>query len=233
MPIGECVFGRPTKAGIAFDATIPKISEPGLLKDRLDMAAQEVATGLMRGVSIGFLPTKPPQANELGGLDYPGTEIFELSTCAVPMHQLATIDTIKAIDAAVLRGEAPVIETVTPHSSLWATISREGLMALNEFDASEDRKQLGHVMGPVVSTARSSQAMIKALCAHIDGLERRLSESPLQYRGVWKPGTYAKGSFVTHGGSVFHADKSTDFKPGEGGGWTLCVKAGRDGKDAR
>jgi hypothetical protein len=32
---------------------------------------------------------------------------------------------------------------------------------------------------------------------------------------------------------MWHADKSTDFKPGEGGGWTLAVKSGRDGKDAK
>jgi hypothetical protein len=67
----------------------------------------------------------------------------------------------------------------------------------------------------------------------IRGVEQKLEQQGPAYKGVWQPGrTYASGSFVTHGGSMFHADKETSFKPGEGGGWTLAVKAGRDGKAA-
>jgi hypothetical protein len=224
-PIGQCAFGRPSKAGISFDATIPKIAEPGLLKDRLDMAAGEVAQGLMRGVSIGFLPTKPPQPNELGGLDYPAVEIFELSTCAVPMHQLATIDTIKAIDGAVLRGEAQA-----DADSLWARVGRIGLAALNEFEAGEAYQKLGPQWGAQVSTARSAQEMIKALCNHVDALERRLTDSPLEYRGIWKPDQpYPARTFITHAGSVWHTNKATTRKPGEGD-WVLAVKRGVDAK---
>ena len=76
------------------------------------------------------------------------------------------------------------------------------------------------------------RGLITDLQKRLATIEQKGLESPLQYRGVWKPGTYPKGSFVTHGGSVFHADGTTDFKPGEGGGWTLAVKAGRDGKPA-
>jgi hypothetical protein len=52
------------------------------------------------------------------------------------------------------------------------------------------------------------------------------------YRGVFKEGeTYDPGDMVTHGGSLWHANESTKAKPGEGP-YTLCVKRGRDGRDA-
>ncbi|WP_295808909.1 hypothetical protein [uncultured Nitratireductor sp.] len=50
--------------------------------------------------------------------------------------------------------------------------------------------------------------------------------------GVFKSGeTYAAGDGVTWGGSFWIAQKDTTDKPGEGDGWRLAVKKGRDGKD--
>src|SRR5678816_3000028 len=57
-PIGTVTFKKPTPKGIQFDAQIPLIEEPGLLKDRVDMAWGEIKHGLVRGVSIGFRPVK-------------------------------------------------------------------------------------------------------------------------------------------------------------------------------
>lgn len=225
MPIGEVRFDRPTKAGITFRAKIPHISEPGALKDRLDMAWGEIKHGLVRAVSVGFRPLEVEPLPS-GGARFTKAEIYELSTVAVPAQELATIDQVKAIDAAVLRGET----SKNADGSLWATIARRGLDALNAFDASEDYRQIGHKLGPVVSTARSAQEMIKALCNHVDALERRLTESPLQYRGIWKADhPYPPNSFVTHAGSVWHTDKATSRKPGEGD-WVLAVKRGADAK---
>lgn len=53
------------------------------------------------------------------------------------------------------------------------------------------------------------------------------------YRDVYKEGQqYEPGDMVTWGGSVWHCDKSTTTKPGTDD-WTLAVKRGRDGKDAK
>jgi hypothetical protein len=231
-PIGSVTFDRPTKNGVGFRAKIPKIEEPGLLKDRVDMAWGEIRHGLIRAVSVGFRPLDTPEPLPTGGLRFPKVEIYELSTVAVPAQALATIDEVKAIDAAVRRGEAPPI--VAHSAGLWATISRIGLVKLNEFDASAERKELGNVMGPVVSAAQSTQAMIKALCEHVENLERRLTECPLQYRGVFRSedAPYPPNTFVTHSGSMWFAEKATTRRPGEGD-WVLAVKHGRDGKDAR
>jgi integrin beta 3 len=60
----------------------------------------------------------------------------------------------------------------------------------------------------------------------------RLSFPIPVYRGVFKEGkTYEPGDMVTHGGSLWHANEETTAKPGDGP-FTLCVKRGRDGRDA-
>lgn len=54
------------------------------------------------------------------------------------------------------------------------------------------------------------------------------------YRGVWTECDYGPGDLVTWGGSLWHADKETSAKPdAPDSGWRLCVKKGRDGKDAK
>lgn len=57
----------------------------------------------------------------------------------------------------------------------------------------------------------------------------------MQYRDVFKQGqTYRAGECVTWAGSLWHANQETSDKPGNGSkAWTLAVKCGRDGKDAR
>jgi hypothetical protein len=57
------------------------------------------------------------------------------------------------------------------------------------------------------------------------------------YCGVWQKGArYTRGDLVTFGGSVWHAntDPAPDTKPGDGSStWTLAVKRGQDGRDAK
>lgn len=53
------------------------------------------------------------------------------------------------------------------------------------------------------------------------------------YCGVFKEGDdYVPGDMVTWGGSLWHCDAETKDKPGTDA-WTLAVKKGRDGKDAK
>jgi len=55
----------------------------------------------------------------------------------------------------------------------------------------------------------------------------------MQYAGVWKEshGEYSKGFTATHAGSLWHCNEATADKPGTSEAWTLCAKAGKDGKD--
>lgn len=98
-PVGKTVFGKPTKQGIPFKASIAKIEEPGALKDMVDMAWQSVKAQLVRGVSIGFRPLEYAFMDS-GGIRFNEVEIFELSLVTIPANVSATIQTIKAMDTA-------------------------------------------------------------------------------------------------------------------------------------
>jgi hypothetical protein len=63
-------------------------------------------------------------------------------------------------------------------------------------------------------------------------LQKRVSEleanQVTKYAGVWREGAaYARGTLVTHGGSIWHAYKDYPAKPGTSdSGWKLAVKRG-------
>ena len=101
-PVGTVTFDKPTKNGITFTATLPKIVETGPLKDMVDMAWQAIKEKLVRGVSIGFRPLKYAYL-ENGGVNFQECEVYELSAVTIPMHQLATIQNIKAMDSGMKR----------------------------------------------------------------------------------------------------------------------------------
>ena len=112
QPIGEVKFDAPTENGIGFTASIPQIAEPGLLKDRVDMAWGELKYGLVRAVSIGFRPIEYSYI-EGGGIRFTECEVFELSTVAIPAQADALISTIKSVDRK-LRIAAGVPEPEPP-----------------------------------------------------------------------------------------------------------------------
>lgn len=79
---------------------------------------------------------------------------------------------------------------------------------------------------------------LAAMEARVQALDVRLSvveQKGFAYCGVWKVGQiYGMGSWVTDHGALWHANRRTDRRPGEGdSGWILAVKAGRDRRDAK
>lgn len=100
LPVGTVTFGRATAAGIPFDATIPEVSEPGRLKDRVDEAWQSVKYKIIRGVSIGFRAFDDGiEQLKSGGLRFVKSEVVELSLVPIPANTSATILSIKSLDA--------------------------------------------------------------------------------------------------------------------------------------
>ncbi|BCH10456.1 hypothetical protein MesoLj131c_47140 [Mesorhizobium sp. 131-3-5] len=68
------------------------------------------------------------------------------------------------------------------------------------------------------------------LLARVEALEARPT---MAYRGVWGKGTeYHRGDVCTHQGSSWHCelDAATGLQPGDGLGWKLMVKKGRDAR---
>lgn len=116
-PVGTAKFGKPTKSGIPFTATVAAIADPGPLKDLVDMAWQAVKAKLVRGVSIGFRALKYSFLDD-GGIEFSETEIYELSLVTIPANASATIQTIKAMGrprvAAVERGVALIRRAPDP-----------------------------------------------------------------------------------------------------------------------
>lgn len=103
-PVGEARFGKATVNGIPFESVISEVDRPGVVKERLNEAIDSLNAKppLIRGVSIGFRPLVPPTfIKETGGLYYDEVEVLELSMVVVPMHQDATIHTLKSFDTDV------------------------------------------------------------------------------------------------------------------------------------
>lgn len=94
-PVGTVKFDKPTKDGITFEAKLAKVTDPGILKDRIDEAWQSVKAGLVRAVSIGFRALEYAFTDE--GIHFLKTEVIELSLVTIPANQDATITTIKSI----------------------------------------------------------------------------------------------------------------------------------------
>jgi hypothetical protein len=77
---------------------------------------------------------------------------------------------------------------------------------------------------------------IAALELKIARLEATIEQRNFAYLGVWKEGkVYGPGSFVTFSGAIWHCNQHhTTTRPGDGNvGWSLAVKSGRDGRDAK
>ncbi len=104
-PVGRVEFGKPTKKGIPFTATLPRIREAGRLKDRVDEAIHSLQYRLVGAVSIGFrvLNDAVEILKETGGLVFHEIEIMELSLVTIPANSEATIHSIKSLEGEGLR----------------------------------------------------------------------------------------------------------------------------------
>jgi HK97 family phage major capsid protein/HK97 family phage prohead protease len=99
-PVGSVTFSAPTAAGLAFTASLPVVTEPGVVRDRIEEAWQSIKAGLLAGVSIGFRSIEDAFNKATGGIRFLKTEILELSLVAIPANAEATIHTIKSLDLA-------------------------------------------------------------------------------------------------------------------------------------
>jgi len=133
-PVGMVTLGAPTADGLPFEATLPTVTEAGVLRDRIDEAWQSIKAGLLAGVSIGFRSLEDTFNKTTGGLRYLKTEILELSLVTIPANAAATIHTVKSLDLAapglhpsrdrdpvpIVRAEkgAPPMEHKTTHEQI-------------------------------------------------------------------------------------------------------------------
>lgn len=109
QPVGTVQFGTPTSKGLPFTATIAKVEEAGVVKDRTDEAWHSVKSGLIKGVSIGFIPSEYESLGKDKGTRFMKAAVHELSLVAIPCNPEAVITAFKSMAAA----EVEVVEEVT------------------------------------------------------------------------------------------------------------------------
>lgn len=119
----------------------------------------------------------------------------------------------KINEARAELGMAPVEGGDTPYLQQ----QNYALSALAKRDAAEPPP----TDKPVPSPAPTDD--VKALLDRIKALEER---PQAVYRGVWADGAYGQGDMVTQGGGLWHAQRSTEAKPGADDSWKLAVKRG-------
>jgi HK97 family phage prohead protease len=99
-PVGTVKFGTPTTKGLPFKATIAKVTEPGVVKDRTDEAWHSVKSGLIKGVSVGFRPLASEPLGPGKGTRFTKADVHELSLVAIPCNPGAIISAFKSMSAA-------------------------------------------------------------------------------------------------------------------------------------
>jgi HK97 family phage major capsid protein len=98
-PVGRVVFAQPSKKGIPFEAVIPKVTEAGVVKDRVDEAIHSLKYRLIGAVSIGFQADEDGvEFLEDGGIQFNSWEWLELSLVGIPANPDATITSFKDFD---------------------------------------------------------------------------------------------------------------------------------------
>lgn len=118
-PVGNVVAAKPGKKGIPYEATIPKVTEPGALKDRIDEAIQSIKYNLVAAVSIGFRAIRDKmEFMDGGGIRFLEWEWLELSLVTIPANPEATITSLKSFDnelrAALGRKQRGVVRLNPP-----------------------------------------------------------------------------------------------------------------------
>jgi len=117
-PIGHVIDVKVSPRGIEATMQIAKVEEDGKLKDRLDEAWQSIKAGLVRGLSIGFLPIESARIEGTWGSKYLKWDWFELSAVTIPCNSSGRITSVKSASrkqlAALGKSVVPVVRVGKP-----------------------------------------------------------------------------------------------------------------------
>lgn len=103
MPVGTVTFGKPTKDGVPFEATIPDVLEAGTVRERVNEAWHSIKYRLLDAVSIGFKPIEAEPIQGSYGTRFKKWELLELSLVGVPANPDAVITAFKSCDSTAIR----------------------------------------------------------------------------------------------------------------------------------
>lgn len=156
MPVGRVTLGKATQDGIPFDAVIPEVAEPGIVKDTTDRAAHLVKYGLIERVSIGFRHfAGAVERIKDGGYRFLKTEILELSLVPIGANPGAVIHIVKSLDLGrpAAHGTAPLLPPSTPSGA-----SDTGVRVVARKDAPTMKKSISEQITEFEATRQAKQA---------------------------------------------------------------------------
>lgn len=117
-PIGHVIDAKVSPRGIEATMQIAQVEEEGKLKERLDEAWQSIKAGLVRGLSIGFLPIESQRIEGTWGSKYLKWDWFELSAVTIPCNTSGRITSVKSASrkqlAALGKSVVPVVRVGKP-----------------------------------------------------------------------------------------------------------------------
>lgn len=103
-PVGSVTAVAVTDEGIEFEAKLPDVPEPGMVKQRVDEAWHSIKHSLLAAVSIGFRVLEDGiEMLDNGGVKFSRWEWYELSLVAVPAQPEAVISSIKDMKGASIK----------------------------------------------------------------------------------------------------------------------------------
>lgn len=124
QPIGTCT-PKMVKEGMQITAKLAKPTPdmPSQLAARLDEAWASIKAGLVRGLSIGFLPKEYSYLDE-GGVRFIKWDLLEVSAVTIPANAECSIQTVKSFDRQFLAASGNVKPVVTASPSAGATAKK-------------------------------------------------------------------------------------------------------------
>ncbi|WP_336938975.1 HK97 family phage prohead protease [Acinetobacter modestus] len=98
-PVGSVIEAKVMEEGIwvKIQMVKPIEVESEVLKERLQLAWDEIKTGLIRGLSIGFRAIEYVEISGTWGIRYTKWDWLELSAVTIPANQEATITGVKSL----------------------------------------------------------------------------------------------------------------------------------------
>jgi HK97 family phage major capsid protein/HK97 family phage prohead protease len=185
-PVGRVTLTA-TRSGIAFEAQLPDIAEPGVLRDRVNEAWQMIKAGLITGVSIGFRPLADGvKMLASGGAHLLKTEICELSLVTVPANVETTIHSIKSFDAPHLAASGlipPGVSGLPTRRPIMKATAGEHIQNIENKRAA----MVARMTEIMDSAADDGETLADDQATEHDGLAtqvKKLDEDLVRYRGL-------------------------------------------------
>lgn len=192
LPIGQVIEAEIISEGIKVKVKKAEIDGDGELAKCIKEAWQAIKSGLVKGLSIGFLPIDSTPHKQTKGVHYKTWDWFELSAVTIPCNAQANITSVKELDSEqpsekveVVPEFKPAVDTAQKHLIVKTSTNKGNNMTFQEqiksFEAERQAKE--KALGDILTDAgtatlneeqdaqyKSIEAEIKTIDTHLDRL---------------------------------------------------------------